>query len=51
MASKIINNNLKDKIITFNDIKLDLTKNLSAFIMSETGRKPIILSLLLDIKK
>jgi ribonuclease J len=50
-ASKIINNDLKDKKITFNDIKTDLTKNLSSFIMNETGRKPIILSLLLDIKR
>ena len=37
--------------MTFNDIKLELTKTLTQFIKESTGRKPIVLTVLLNSKK
>ncbi len=51
LASKTINKCLENQKVTFNDIKLELTRIISSYIQDTTGRKPIILSLLLDIKK
>ena len=41
----------KNKKTTFNDIKLELTKTLTQFIKESTGRKPIVLTVLLNSKK
>ena len=49
-ATNIINNRLKVNCI-FNDIKNDLVANLSSFIYEKTGRYPIILSIINDVKK
>lgn len=49
-ASNIINNRLKVNCI-FNDIKNDLITNLSSFIYEKTGRYPIILPIMNDVKK
>jgi len=49
-ATNIINNRLKINCI-FNDIKNDLINNLSSFIYEKTGRYPIILPLVNDVKK
>ena len=49
-ASNIINNRLKVNCI-FNDIKNDLTNNLSSFIYEKTGRYPVILPIINDVKK
>ena len=40
----------KNKKTTFNDIKLELTKTLTQFIKESTGRKPIVLPVIMDIK-
>ncbi len=49
-ASNIINNRLKVNCI-FNDIKNDLITNLASFIYQKTGRYPIILPIMNDVKK
>ena len=49
-ASNIINNKLKVNCI-FNDIKSDLITNLSSFIYEKTGRYPLILPIINDVKK
>ena len=49
-ASNIINNRLKVNCI-FNDIKNDLINNLASFIYEKTGRYPIILPIMNDVKK
>lgn len=49
-ADNIINNRLKVNCI-FNDIKNDLITNLATFIHEKTGRYPIILPIMNDVKK
>ncbi len=49
-ANNIIINNLKDKIYNYNDIKYALVSGISSFIKDETGRNPIIIPMLTDIK-
>ena len=49
-ADTIINNRLKINCI-FSDIKNDLIVNLGSFIEEKTGRKPIILPIINDVKK
>lgn len=49
-ATNIINNNLKINCI-FSDIKNDIINNLSSFIYDKTGRNPIILPIINDIKR
>lgn len=49
-AFMIINNKLKVNCI-FSDIKTDLITNLSSYIYDRTGRYPIILPIINDIKK
>lgn len=50
-AESIIVNKLKEKNVTFNDIKSQITQDLFPYIYELTGRKPIILPVILDIKK
>lgn len=50
-AEKIIVNKLKEGNANFNDIKSQITADLFPFIYELTGRKPIILPVILDIKK
>ena len=49
-AKNIINNRLKVNCI-FNDIKSDIITNLSMFIHEKTGRYPIIVPIMNDVKK
>ena len=51
MAESIILNKLKEGNVTFNDIKSQITADLFPFIYELTGRKPIILPVILDIKR
>lgn len=51
MAGNSITNKLKDKTANFNDIKTQITTDLFPFIYELTGRKPIILPVILDIKR
>ena len=41
---------LKAKKTTYTDIKTEITKELNNFIKEETGRKPIVLPIILNIK-
>ena len=50
-AANSIINKLKDKTANFNDIKNQITTDLFPFIYELTGRKPIILPVILDIKR
>jgi len=50
-ASLLLANKLKESNTTFQDIKSFLQTNISSYIMELTGRKPIILPIILDIKR
>ena len=50
-ATNTINNKLKEPGVTFSDIKSQITQDLFPFIYDVTGRKPIILPVILDIKR
>ena len=49
-AKKIIISKLKAKTINFNDIKNDLINGLMPMLSESTGRVPIILPIIMDIK-
>ena len=51
VARKTIEKELKTPKVTFSDVKTELTKETSSFIRSQTGRKPIVLPIILNIKK
>ncbi len=51
IAANAIQNKLRENNVTFNDIKSQITADLFPFIYETTGRKPIILPVVLDIKK
>ena len=51
IAEKVIVEKLKELNVTFNDIKSQITTELFPYIYELTGRKPIILPVILDIKK
>lgn len=50
IAEKTILQKLKLKKATYTDIKSEITKDLNNFIKEETGRKPIVLPIILNIK-
>ena len=50
-SNNILIKKLKDKKSTYTDIKLYLTKEVASFIKEKTGRKPIVLPIILNIKK
>ena len=50
-AEKTILKALKAKKTTYTDIKAEITKELNIFIKEETGRKPIVLPIILNIKE
>ena len=47
----LTNKKLENEKVTYTDIKMDITKELNNFIKEETGRKPIVLPIILNIKK
>ena len=49
-CEKIINNKLKDKNSSYNDLKQELINELMPFLSHNTGRIPIILPIIMDIK-
>ncbi len=50
ISEKVITNKLDNKKTTYTDIKSEITKEISNFIKEETGRKPIVLPIILNIK-
>ena len=51
LATKAIHTKLNDPSASFNDIKSQITADLYPAIYELTGRKPIILPVILDIKR
>ena len=49
-SNTIISNNLKNKQYNYNDMKYAIVSGISSFIKEETGRNPIIIPMLTDIK-
>lgn len=49
-SKEIINKKLKDKKVTFNDIKNELINELMPVLSTKTGRIPIILPIFMDVK-
>ncbi len=50
-AEEIIQSDLKDPRMNFTTLKTDITEKLYPYIYDLTGRKPIILPIILDIKR
>ena len=51
VSENIINNRLKGKVVNFADIKNDLINELSPILTEKIGRVPIILPIIMDIKR
>ena len=51
LASNAINEKLKDVNCNFNEIKNQITSDLFNYVYETTGRRPIILPIILDIKR
>jgi ribonuclease J len=51
MASQIIKNSLKNTKLNYADLKAQIINEVSPFIYDETGRKPIILPVFMEIKR
>lgn len=51
IAANSINEKLKDPCANFNDIKSQITLDLFNYVYETTGRKPIILPIILDVKR
>ncbi len=51
IAANSINEKLKENNPNFNDIKSHITTNIFNYIYESTGRKPIILPVILDVKR
>lgn len=49
-AEYLINNKLKNKNINYNDLKSEIINGLMPFLSDKTGRVPIILPIIMDIK-
>ena len=50
-ASEIINNDLNKKQISINELKTSIINNINEFILEKTGRKPIVLPIIIDVNK
>ena len=51
LATNAINEKLKENTSNFNDIKSQITSDLFNYVYETTGRKPIILPVVLDVKR
>lgn len=51
VAENTINKELTKKIVNYNELKNQLVANILTFVYERTGRRPIILPVILDIKK
>ena len=48
-AAHIINNKLKNKNISYNELKQEIINGLMPFLSNKTGRVPIILPIIMNI--
>ena len=51
MANQIIRNYLKNKKINYAELKSTIIQEIAPFVQEETGRKPIILPVFMEVKK
>ena len=51
LATSLLKNKLSKRNMNYNDLKSDIIAELSPFIYNKTGRKPIILPVIMNIKK
>lgn len=51
ITEKVVIKQLENSKVTYTEIKAEITKALNNFIKEETGRKPIVLPIILNIKK
>ena len=51
MANQIIRNYLKNKKINYAELKSTIIQEIAPFVKEETGRKPIILPVFMEVKK
>ena len=51
LSEQVVLKKLEAKNLTYTEIKMEVTKELNNFIKEETGRKPIVLPIVLNIKK
>jgi ribonuclease J len=51
IANEVLIKRMKNNKLYYNDLKNDLIQDLTPFIYEETGRKPIILPVIMDIKR
>lgn len=51
VATATINKELTKKIVNYNELKSQLVSDVLTFVFEETGRRPIILPVFLDVKK
>ena len=51
LSEQVVLKKLESKNLTYTEIKMEVTKELNNFIKEETGRKPIVLPIVLNIKK
>ena len=49
-SEEIINSELKKKVFNFNDMKTEMINGLLPILSDKTGRVPIILPIVMDIK-
>ena len=49
-ATEVINKELKNKKFNYTDLKNQITSEIGPYILDKTGRKPIILPVIMDIK-
>ncbi len=51
VATATVNKELTKKIVNYNELKSQLVSDVLTFVFEETGRRPIILPVFLDVKK
>ncbi|MEG2620766.1 MAG: ribonuclease J [Bacilli bacterium] len=51
IATNTVNKELNKKTINYNEVKSQITADLLTFVHDKTGRRPIILPVILDVKK
>jgi ribonuclease J 1 len=51
MAGNLITKKLSDQHVTFGDLKVTISQDLSSYIFELTGRRPLLLPIILDVKK
>ena len=51
MAGNLITKKLNDSHVSFSDLKTTISQDLSSYVYELTGRRPLLLPIILDIKK